>query len=386
MAPNLKTGLVLAGLGLALGLTACEDPPIDSSQSGYRGVAMVQHYNPEDFTALIAANQVPEPQSPAPEGGDLAKDVYQNVEVLGDLHQAEFTRLMNAITQWVSPDEGCAYCHNLAEGFAYEDVYQKKVSRMMIRMTMDINENWEDHVQSTDQQTGVTCYTCHRGNNVPKNVWFLNEPKPQDAQMVGWSGGYQNAPNERTALSSLPGDPFEQYLLGDSDLTTKIRVQGDTVLPNPVSNDSVQATEATYGFMMHQSDSLGVNCTYCHNSRVWSSWEQSPPQRVTAWHGIRMTRTINNDWILPTEKWLPDNRLGPMGDTSKVNCATCHNGVYKPLFGANMVKDYPSLDPNLSDEAAAELRETLGPDHGADYGLPEPVSSKGAVPTSDSIF
>jgi photosynthetic reaction center cytochrome c subunit len=31
------------------------------------------------------------------------------------------------------------------------------------------------------------------------------------------------------------------------------------------------------------------------------------------------------------------------GDTAKVNCATCHNGIYKPLFGAGMAKDFPDL-------------------------------------------
>jgi len=24
-------------------------------------------------------------------------------------------------------------------------------------------------------------------------------------------------------------------------------------------------------------------------------------------------------------------------------CATCHQGAYKPLYGANMLKDYPAL-------------------------------------------
>ena len=28
---------------------------------------------------------------------------------------------------------------------------------------------------------------------------------------------------------------------------------------------------------------------------------------------------------------------------AKVNCATCHQGVYKPLYGAPMAKDYPAL-------------------------------------------
>ena len=51
-----------------------------------------------------------------PEGGEpLAKDIYENVQVLGDLTEDNFTRLMGAITQWVSPEEGCAYCHAKAD-------------------------------------------------------------------------------------------------------------------------------------------------------------------------------------------------------------------------------------------------------------------------------
>jgi photosynthetic reaction center cytochrome c subunit len=37
------------------------------------------------------------------------------------------------------------------------------------------------------------------------------------------------------------------------------------------------------------------------------------------------------------------NRRGPHGDPLKVNCATCHQGVNKPLGGAKMLKDYPAL-------------------------------------------
>jgi photosynthetic reaction center cytochrome c subunit len=35
--------------------------------------------------------------------------------------------------------------------------------------------------------------------------------------------------------------------------------------------------------------------------------------------------------------------MGPAGDVGKVNCATCHQGAYKPLFGAPMAKDFPEL-------------------------------------------
>ena len=47
-----------------------------------------------------------------PDGSEpLAKDIYQNVQVLGDLTEDNFNRLMAAMTNWVSPDQGCAYCH-----------------------------------------------------------------------------------------------------------------------------------------------------------------------------------------------------------------------------------------------------------------------------------
>ena len=95
--------------------------------------------------------------------------------------------------------------------------------------------------------------------------------------------------------------------------------------------------------MSHMSTSLGVNCTYCHNSRSFASWETSPPQRATAWYGIRMVRDLNNDYMTPLTGVFPAHRLGPTGDVGKANCLTCHQGAYKPLYGKSMVKDYPGM-------------------------------------------
>jgi photosynthetic reaction center cytochrome c subunit len=86
-----------------------------------------------------------------------------------------------------------------------------------------------------------------------------------------------------------------------------------------------------------------VNCTYCHNSRSFSSWDSSTPQRATAWYGIRMVRAINNGYLTQLTDIFPSDRKGPLGDVAKVNCETCHQGVYKPLFGVSMLKDYPEL-------------------------------------------
>ena len=106
---------------------------------------------------------------------------------------------------------------------------------------------------------------------------------------------------------------------------------------------SIQQTEALYSLMMRMSGGLGVNCTYCHNSQNFATWTHSRPQRVNAWYGIRMVRDINNNYINPLTPVFPANRKGPAGDPLKVNCATCHQGVNKPLNGYPMLKDYPML-------------------------------------------
>jgi photosynthetic reaction center cytochrome c subunit len=95
--------------------------------------------------------------------------------------------------------------------------------------------------------------------------------------------------------------------------------------------------------MISMSRGLGVNCSFCHNSPRWSSWEQSTPQRLTALRGIRMSRSLNNDYLLPLQPVFPAQRLGPQGDVAKVQCSTCHQGAYKPLYGAQIARQYPAL-------------------------------------------
>ena len=136
----------------------------------------------------------------------------------------------------------------------------------------------------------------------------------------------------------MPYDPFTPYLLD----ALPIRVNGTTALPTG-NRASTKQAEFTYGLMMHMSQSLGVNCTYCHNTDSFGNWEGAPPQRVTAWHGIRMARDLNTQYMEPLTKTFPAERLGPTGDVAKANCATCHQGAYKPLYGAAMAKDYAGL-------------------------------------------
>lgn len=317
-------------------LSACERPPVDTVQRGYRGVGKVQNYNPRTFEELAAVNQAPASLPPVDASGPKASEVFQNVTVLGDLSVGQFTRLMLSITEWVAPPEqGCNYCHNPAD-LASDEIYTKDVARAMLNMTISTNQNWQAHVGDT----GVTCYTCHRGNAIPENVW-TNSPAPAHAK--GIAHAMQNSGSQTVGLTSLPFDPLTPFLEAEND----IRVVSTTALPDG-NRKNIKQTEWTYALMMHFSDALGVNCTYCHNSRSFVSWDQSPPERTTAWNAIRHVRELNGV-IDSVAGIMPPDRKGPMGDPYKVNCKTCHQGVYRPLFGAKMAKNYPGLEGSGSE-------------------------------------
>ena len=406
MIPGVKLGLGIVGSAAAALLTIAmltrfERPGQVTVQRGFRGVAMETNYNPAALRQYVADNKVPASIPPVPAVGPKAGQVYKNVLVLGDLSVGQFTRLMVSITNWVAPKQGCAYCHNTAN-MAEDTYYTKIVARRMVQMTQDINSTWAPHVwgvgggqgngvgttvpgatlttatgpgqpattgaggstgavaglggpsggapaappgagvRGTDTQAaagaGVTCYTCHRGNNVPQYIWWKDTgPTPRTGGVLEVSQG-KNVASAAAGDSSLPYDPFSPMLEGDYP----IRQQGETALPAG-NRHSIKETEWTYALMIHFSQSLGVNCTYCHNSRAFGDWSQSTPQRVSAWHGIRMVRDINTNYMDPLREVFPAARLGASGDSPKVACATCHQGVFKPLYGVNMVNAFPEL-------------------------------------------
>ena len=187
--------------------------------------------------------------------------------------------------------QGCTYCH-AADDMASDALYTKTVARKMLQTTRNINANWKSHVADT----GITCYTCHRGSPLPSNVWF-SEPTPTGRGFAGNRAG-QNAPAAQVGLTSLPYDPFTPFLTRTAGAASDIRVVGATALPAG-NRHSIKQTEWTYGLMMHMSQSLGVNCTFCHNCRSFSDWDQSTPQRATAWHGIRMVQYLNANYLEP---------------------------------------------------------------------------------------
>lgn len=285
-------------------LAACEPGAKETVQVGYRGVAQELTYDRSQLKGIVAAHAAPAALPAAP--NDTMPVNWQNVSVLTDVSSAELYRTMTAMTAWVSPKEGCAYCHNPAN-FASDEKYAKVVSRRMLEMTRHVNSNYKAHVQGT----GVTCYTCHRGNPVPKQgLWHFTDQ-----------------------------DQWQRAYLDRED----VRVQSLTVRHTAANESSIKQTENTYALMMNVSGALGVNCTYCHNSRSWATWQNAPPSRITSLYGFRMVRDLNTHYLAPLHTVFPASRLGVNGDSPKLSCATCHQGVYKPLLGAPMVAAYPAL-------------------------------------------
>ncbi len=312
---RVSTPLVLAALALA----ACKGNEKtqlnqmgkkETVQSGYRGTGMEQVYDMDDVAPKFAATNIPTPLPPAGTSppGPLP---WKNVQVLNDISVAEFNRTMVAFSTWVAGTGNCAYCHNVANFSADTlndgtPIYTKLVARRMIQMTRHINGQYAAHVKNT----GVTCYTCHRGKPLPNGLWFYGKKD----------------------------DYLRHYLDRDGG-----RVISATEGPTNANRSSVKQTEWQYALMISMSQSLNVNCTYCHNSRAFAKWEQSPPQRVQAYHGIFMLRDVNQNYLAPLRPVYPAVRLGPMGDAPKAQCLTCHNNAYKPLYGAQMAKLYPAV-------------------------------------------
>jgi photosynthetic reaction center cytochrome c subunit len=197
-----------------------------------------------------------------------------------------------------------------------------------------VNSQYQDHVANV----GVTCYTCHRGQNNPSQVWFSGAAPASGAGLAEVSMG-KNLPTANADGSSLPSDPFTPYLLNNQP----IRVNANTALPSG-DRSSLKETEWTYALMMHYSTALGVGCEFCHNSRAIQDWNQSTPYRVTAWYAEGMLRDLNRNYMVPLTGTFPAALRGPSGDVAKIDCATCHQGVYKPLFGAQMASAFPALE------------------------------------------
>jgi hypothetical protein len=94
-----------------------------------------------------------------------AKDVFKNVQILGDVPAARLLRTMQAFTR--SLGVACTKCH-VAGQFESDEKDDKGVTRDMVKMTRAINEDYLKKITAlADDKPNVNCNTCHRGQAKP---------------------------------------------------------------------------------------------------------------------------------------------------------------------------------------------------------------------------
>jgi photosynthetic reaction center cytochrome c subunit len=332
--PAILVGALGAAVFGAIALVSLGQPfETKSMQTGPRGTGM----SVPEFVSEVTA---PDPDIAGYVGADditeediagVSDAALSNVPpALEGIPQERYAQLVAAMRSWTGiPD--------LMED---PDNYQTQVAYSMVEMVQSINENWIGHVQS-NAVVGVTCYTCHRGEVVPSEIWYRSGNTVE--YMEGW-GGVQNRVTPVSQYTSLPSDYLEAYLLdygriGVHDLEPHVDAK-----PTEQGYPTWQDTERTYALMNYVSNSLGVNCLFCHNSRAFYDPAQVTPQWATEQLGIGMVQEINNDYLVPLEDVYPPERLGPVfADAPKAACKTCHKGYQQPLQGLNVIDDWPEL-------------------------------------------
>jgi photosynthetic reaction center cytochrome c subunit len=345
---KLTLAVVVAGAAFVVFVPTWMPVPRAAEQISFpQGVLFHTNAELSDF------NKPPNPLPAAAQGGPMATAQYKNVKVLTDVSAAEFDRLQQAITAWVSPKEGCAFCH-AGTDYASDAKPTKAVARVMMQMTRHLNADWKQHMGSA----GVTCYTCHRGQEVPAAAWFP-DPAPEHHPLIDKEDAWNE--NADTVRKFFPDAGFAEYFLGEAP----IAVQSVTAAPSTTQTSWPEAIRI-YEMMMQMSDGIGANCGLCHNSRAFASWQESSPYRWNSWYAIRLLRDLNRHYLLPISHMMPESRVlttatdlpvlppqdkGPQVGNAFVVCATCHYGITKPMNGANMVNDYPGLDATVAQDA-----------------------------------
>ncbi len=332
--------------------------PQPGTQLGYRASSMIQWAVSEP--RALAKNAPPATGTFGVDAAALAdprpvSEAYGNVQVVKDGTAGQFMALQVALTNWVAPQQGCAFCHAGADPAHLDyaaDTPRKTVARTMLTMTRTLNASWSNHVAPS----GVTCFTCHRGQNVPASVWYPRQshpPRPFVARQEDWHEAAS------TVHDFFPDASAEEYLLQDTPAKSQayVALAGSKAGPD-IGPATFPVIFRMYEVMMQMADDIGVNCGFCHNSRAFFDWGQSTPNRWASLDGIHMTQSINRDVLLPLATSFPQTLevvgqgqppiipakdANPQPGNALANCGTCHYGSPKPLGGVDLVRDFPAL-------------------------------------------
>lgn len=266
-----------------------------------------------------------------------------NVQVLTGMTSAQIWLYMQ---QYVSGGlgVGCQYCHNI-NNFASDEYPQKLAARSMLYLVSDVNSqfivdlpNWKGNY--------VQCATCH--NNKPNNLESFGQQFAKSVPSIP----VIVEPLDETGMPIL--DPAQK----PEELRNEIGLQ-DAVLYyiynyqiwkpfDPAVPESGRGSLAltldggrtqdqvtiNQNVMNYQSWSLGVGCTYCHNSRNFVAFEMTPAGNLANQaYGYNKLKTQR---MMQLTTWLQDNWLN-YGSLPKA-------GVPSALDGGATRFSYQTLD------------------------------------------
>jgi len=234
-------------------------------------------------SAQTATNSPPQgqtsstPQTPIPAPGALlkpllAEDVYQHVEIFKGKPAVRLLPAMDALRGLLGVD--CSHCHTPID-WANESKPTKEKARTHFRMIGYINHNY------FADKNGATCWTCHRGNAKPA-AWQRDEARVQRV----------------AALMHVPDDAGSK--------------PAEQVFKNIRSLKGVPAGRFPIIMSMF-SESLGVECSHCHNQSDFSSDEK--PTKVKARKMLTMVTATLREYY---------------GGSGPIGCYTCHQAKVKP--------------------------------------------------------
>lgn len=287
-----------------------------------------------------------------------------NVQVLTGMSSAQIWLYMQ---QYVSGGlgVGCQYCHNL-NNFASDEYPQKLAARNMLYLVSDVNSqfivdlpNWKGNY--------VQCATCH--NNQPNNLESVSEQfikSVPDIPVIVDPLDQNGAPITDPALKPEPIQdavglqdavlfyiynyqiwrPFDPADPESGRGSLALTVEGGRTQEQVTINQNVMNSMAW---------SLGVGCTYCHNSRNFTAYSDAPPNgaphsgnlanleygyaKLKAQRMMQLTTWLRENWLnygaLPKDA-VPAALQGGAsrfsyqtlnGQTYNVpGCYTCHRG------------------------------------------------------------
>jgi photosynthetic reaction center cytochrome c subunit len=293
----------------------------------------------------------------------------QNIQVLTGMNTEQLWNYMQRMSAGLGVS--CQYCHNI-QNYSDYTIVQKTSGLRMLQLVQDLNAQYIVNLPNW-RGNYIQCDTCHNNEaiNLPAvSTQFQQSTPPIDVTVQPLDA--QGMPVTDTMEMSLKEaslyyyynyqiwDPFDvgEYASGRGSLAL--------TYPGGRTQDQVTINQNT---MNSNSWSLGVGCTYCHNSRNFYAYEADieAPQfiqeyainRLKAQRMMLMTTFMAQNWTqynLPRVP-LPEVEDPPLdGDQYYIEqggtyyaipgCYTCHRGNIVPKTAINAA-DIPEGDAGM---------------------------------------